>query len=115
MPYLIYAGNDGQRAAALKEFKESKEKHRILMNPATGGIGLNINEAEYKIWYSYDTNLETYLQAMDRNHRAGQTLKVTDIYMKTEHSIDDFIVDNLTGKIDIAEMLIDFRKVLMAA
>jgi len=115
MPYLIYAGNDSQRAAALQQFKDSKTHNRIIMNPATGGIGLNINEAEFKIWYSYDMNLEIYLQAMDRNHRAGQTKRVTDIYMKTEHSIDDFIVNNLQGKIDVATMLVDLREILATA
>jgi hypothetical protein len=50
-----------------------EEWRALVGTPATGGVGLTMNEADTAIFHSHHYNWEQREQAYSRNHRGGQT------------------------------------------
>lgn len=78
----------------------------LISNPRSGGIGINIVCAPYDIWYSYTYSLADYLQAKARNHRAGQTEKVTHYFLQAQNTIDCTVLNRLANKVQMSEKLL---------
>jgi len=54
------------------------------------------------VYFANDFDLETRIQSEDRAHRIGQKNPVTYIDLIAEGTIDEKIVENLRGKIDMS-------------
>jgi SNF2 family DNA or RNA helicase len=94
-----------------------KEKNRFLenkarffvANPRKGGQGLNLqHNASVEYWYSFPVELEQWLQARGRIHRAGQTKKCVYRMLEARFpdgkpTVDKRILDILTQNGDILE------------
>ena len=74
----------------------------FVVNPRTGGYGLTLTASSTLVYYSNSYDLEIRLQSEDRAHRISQTKKVTYIDLISDGTIDEFIVKNLRGKINLA-------------
>ena len=70
----------------------------LVGNPATGGYGLNLTEADTVIYYSNSYDLTVREQSEDRAHRKGQTKSVTYIDLVMTGTIDEFILKALNNK-----------------
>ena len=57
------------------------------------------------IFYSASLNLEDWLQALDRNHRIGQTSKTHVITLQCRESIDGQVYKLLDSKQDVRDLL----------
>lgn len=79
----------------------------FVSTPSCGGHGLTLNESHYVIFYNNGFKYSERLQAEDRNHRIGQSHKVTYIDIHCADSIDDRIAKALSDKEDAAT---SFRK-----
>ncbi len=91
-----------------KGHKEKKSSLKILiLNPATGGIGFDLNKAHYVYYYSNDYNAENRWQSEGRVHRAGLDHPVVykDIYCKD--SIEEEITENLLAKKKQSQEILD--------
>lgn len=94
-----------EREKALEQFKTSAEF--LVANKRCGAFGLNLQFANYAIYYSNDFSWETRSQSEDRLHRAGQTKNVHIIDLICEDTIDERVYTTLMRK----ERLVDsFRR-----
>lgn len=87
------------------------EKCRVLIaNQAAGGVGINLVEASYMIYYSKNFSLEQDLQSEARNYRGGSEIheKVTRIDLVTPGTIDDLVLDALTNKKAVGDLLLSW-------
>ena len=101
-----------KRAEALQRFKEDPTL-RFLVLSSAGSKGLTLIKSYYAVYYSQDYNLAVRLQSEDRNHRIGQSEKVTYIDLITRNTIDVNIVRALRAKKEIAhEVLDEWRNIL---
>ena len=97
-------------------FQDRKDPLRFFIgNPRTGGYGLTLTASNTVVYYSNSYDLETRLQSEDRAHRISQTKKVTYIDLMSEGTVDEFIIKNLRGKINLANKVLgeDLKKWLI--
>lgn len=95
----------GQRAA-VDRFRDDPLVRVFLGHPGSGGIGINLTCAPYSIFYSRTFSLEQWLQARARNHRGGQTEKVTHFDLVCEDTIDEIVCKKLASKLDMSDKLL---------
>lgn len=91
-----------------KKRQENRERFRndarfLVANKACGAYGLNLQFCHKIIFYNNDFDLATRLQAEDRVHRIGQEHEVEIVDICAADTIDDFIIDCLTRKENLAE------------
>lgn len=96
----------GAKDQALKDFKEKDDTKVMVSHPGSGGIGINLVEANYSIFYSRNFSLEQYLQAKARNHRAGQQKNVTHYNLVCDQTIDELVLKALDEKQEISDILL---------
>jgi len=81
----------------------------LVANDKTGGYGNNFTAITTAIYYSYNFDNNIHHQTMDRIHRIGQTEPVTYVYLRGlingHPTIDDKILNVLTGKTKLADIL----------
>lgn len=88
----------------------------IIVNPASGGTGINLKSASYSIYYSRTFNLEHYIQSKGRNYRSGSIdlhKKITHINLITINSIDEEIYKSLLEKKSLLNDLESIKKILL--
>jgi SNF2 family DNA or RNA helicase len=76
-----------------------------VLNPASAGHGLTLNEAKTAVFYSNSYNLEYRLQALRRNYRIGQTEPTLVIDFITPGTVEEKILKALTDKEELAKRL----------
>ena len=86
------------RDKAVNDFQNDKHTRFLVGNPATGGYGLNLTEAQTVVYFSNSYDLTVREQSEDRAHRKGQTKSVTYIDLVMKGTIDEFILKALNNK-----------------
>lgn len=76
------------RARELEDFKKDPKKMVLLCTIGSGGVGLNIVEANHVFFVDPWFNPQTHAQAECRVHRIGQTKPVTVTYLIMDKTID---------------------------
>jgi SNF2 family DNA or RNA helicase len=107
---------DRDRQDIVSRFQDRESSLRFFVgNPKTGGYGLTLTASHTVVYYSNSYDLEVRLQSEDRSHRISQTKKVTYIDLISEGTIDEYIVKNLRGKINLATKVLgeDLKKWLI--
>ena len=107
---------DSDRQDIVKSFQDRESNLRFFVgNPRTGGYGLTLTASHTVVYYSNSYDLEIRLQSEDRAHRIGQKEKVTYVDLISEGTVDEFIVKNLRGKINLATKVLgeDLKKWLI--
>jgi len=82
----------------LKSFKNSPRSSALLLSLLAGGVGLNIQEADYVIMFDRWWNPALEKQAINRAHRFGRELPLHVFYFLVENSIEDHILNIITQK-----------------
>jgi SNF2 family DNA or RNA helicase len=105
---LFYHGQipSRQRDGILKQFKEDKSKHVILMSYGAGSVGLNLQFCEYVFLFDRWWNPAVEDQAINRAHRIGAAGPVTVTRMLALGTIEERINDVLNHKRDIFDQII---------
>lgn len=71
----------------------------MLIQPASAGFGLNLQEGGHTlIWYTIPWSLEEYLQTNARLYRTGQTKPTAIYHLVAESTIDRHILECLNRK-----------------
>lgn len=91
---------------AVKRFTLDPRVRVFLGHPGSGGVGINLTAAPYSVFYSRTFSLEHFLQSRARNHRGGQTQKVTHFDLVVEGTIDALVQNKLAQKIAMSESLL---------
>lgn len=101
---LLYGGlTQREREIELEKFK--RNTRFLLGNKKTGGYGLNLQIANFMIFYNNDFDWGTRLQAEDRIHRIGQKNNCTYIDLVAKDTIDVQIIKNLQKKENLVDKL----------
>lgn len=102
-----------QRDAAEAAFR-SGETRLLVGNPASAGVGLNLQAASLAVYFSQSYNLEHRAQSEDRCHRAGSEIhdSVTYVDLVCEDTIDEAVRNVLAGKMALAEAVVEIRQAL---
>ena len=78
---------------------------RVYLSHVATGVGITLNSAAYMIFYALPWSLGHYLQAIDRNFRAGQLMKTFVYRLLAEGTVDRFKAIALSEKKDLSAML----------
>ena len=86
-------------SGAEKQLTEWKEDGGILaVQIQAGGLGLDLTEARYCVYYSLGFSLGDYQQSMARLHRPGQERKVEYSHLIAAGTVDTDIMRALDKK-----------------
>jgi len=96
--FSLYHGGLSEKQRNAEEARFHAGNRFFVGTAKTGGHGLTLNEAHYTIFYNNSFKYSERLQSEDRNHRIGQTNKVTYIDIRCSNSIDERIAENLAQK-----------------
>lgn len=98
----------------LKRFTKDDTCRVMIANQAAGGVGVNMVEASYSIYFSRGFALEHDLQSEARNYRGGSEIheKITRIDLVCPGSIDELVLESLRMKKNISDRILDLGKEL---
>lgn len=110
---IAYTELHGEVSARDKEtnmerFRKDPDCKVIIANQQSGGLGVNLVEASYSIYYSKNFSLEQDLQSEARNHRGGSEIhsKVTRIDLVAPGTIDELLTEALKQKKAIGDQIL---------
>lgn len=72
----------------------------VLVQVSSGSAGIDFTRARYSIFYSMGFSLGDFTQAKGRLHRPGQSNQVTHIMLTVTDSIDTYISEAISGKVE---------------
>lgn len=100
-----------ERLIGMDEFRKNPEIKVMIANQAAAGVGLNLVEASYSVYYSKNFSLEQDLQSEARNYRGGSEIhdKVTRIDLVARGTIDELITEALAGKQNISDKILGWN------
>lgn len=99
------------RQAAVDFF--TRGQARVLIgNPSSAGIGVNLVEASYSIYYSRNFSLEADLQSEARNYRGGSERhqSITRIDIVARQTVDETVLEALKNKQNVSEAILQRLK-----
>jgi len=73
----------------------------------SGGLGIDLSQARYAVYYSHGYSLGDSMQARARVHRPGQTRKVTYYHLCAEKTVDEKIIKALEKREDLVKFVVD--------
>ena len=81
-------------------------------HPASAGIGVNMTQASFAIFYSHSYNWGDDEQAEARNYRGGSEIheKITRVDIVAKNTIDEIILNALSAKKDVSESILRYMK-----
>lgn len=98
---------DGRTISVDKELSDFRDKKRYMVaHPKSARFGLTMTWCDTAVFYSYDHNLESYLQARDRIYRIGQKNKVTE-YILVSGRVEELIWKSLDKKLDFSKLAME--------
>ena len=95
------------RAAVIQDFKQNPTQSVMLLNFAVGGVGLNLQAANYVFLFDRWWNPAVEDQAIKRVHRIGQTQKVFVRRFFCKNTIEERILRKLEEKRRLFRHIID--------
>jgi SNF2 family DNA or RNA helicase len=96
----------GVRDKMTYEFADSKIKNVFIMTTA-GGEGINLQCADYIIFFDLPFNPQVIAQVEDRLHRKGQEATVNVIKLIAKDTIEDRVLEILKFKTKLFKEVID--------
>jgi SNF2 family DNA or RNA helicase len=100
-----------QRIEEMDRFRADPECRVMIANQSAGGVGINLVEASYSIYYSKGFSLEQDLQSEARNHRSGSEMhdKITRIDLVSPGTVDEVVNKALAMKQNVADALLTWK------
>lgn len=90
-----------QRDNNINIFKVSKDVNILVANINIGNVGLNLQEANYMIYYNSTFEYAKRKQSEDRIYRIGQDKNVHIIDIVSNSGIDAMVEDNIYNKTNL--------------
>ena len=110
LQYIELHGEISQkkRDESIIRFREDPEVRVVIGNQGAAGIGINLVEASYMIYFSRNFSLEHDIQSEARAYRAGseQHQKITRIDLVCKDTIDEEVLEALANKQAIGELVL---------
>ncbi len=101
-----------EKERAVDLFQKDPNCKVMIGNQASGGVGINLVEAAYAIYFSKNFSLEQDIQSEGRNYRGGSEVheKITRIDLVCPGTIDELVNEALRQKKNIGDLILDWRK-----
>lgn len=108
----LYTGDTpiAERAEIIEEFRKNQNTRIMLMNLRTGGVGLNLVEANHVILVEPYWNDAEEQQAINRVYRLGQIKQVYVYKLYVKNTIEKWLLSLQKNKKNIASYFIDKLK-----
>lgn len=109
---FIYGGmTDKERQGHIEAFQKDPEVQIMIANQQAGGIGINLIQASYMIYFSRTWSLEADIQSEARNYRGGSEIheKITRIDLIAPNTIDELILESLERKENLANNILQLK------
>lgn len=86
----------------------------LIAHPRAGGVGVNLTESAYAIYYNRGYSLTDFEQSEGRNYRGGsdQHEKITHFHLVAAGTLDDVIAEALLNKQKAAEKILAWARTL---
>lgn len=111
-PKILNGGVKGAEARA-KMIAAAEADPAFIIKESVGCEGIDLKWADMTIWIEHGPNTSDYAQMMARNHRGGQTKKVTYMHILARGTADQRVMKILQGDLDTArEMERDWRRLV---
>lgn len=81
----------------------------FIAHPKSAGMGLNLSNANYSIFYSANYSFEDYAQSKERYNRTGQTKKMTEYRLMAKGTVDKIIFRAIEMKKSLNEFITDIK------
>ena len=94
------------RVAARKRFQDPKSGVQWLVGQVRSGIGIDLYEASWEVFYSNSYSLEQRLQAEDRGHRIGLKHPLTIFDIVARDTLDPRIIATLRANKEVSDMIL---------
>jgi superfamily II DNA or RNA helicase len=104
--FEIMTGATRNRETVIHRFKHDPDCRLFLMTLKTGGLGLNLTEADTVFIYDPWWNIAAENQAIDRTHRIGQDRTVFSYKLITQGTIEERILELQRQKKELFESVI---------
>ncbi len=106
IPYVYLDGRTRDRQARVHRFQNDPETKLFLISLKAGGLGLNLNAAEYVYLLDPWWNPAVETQAIDRAHRIGQTRQVFAYRLIARDTVEEKVLELQRSKRDLADAII---------
>ena len=110
--YSLIRGDVKDRAIEVEKFQNNKDVKVFVGQLQTTGMGLTLTASDTAVFYSLSYNFADYEQAKARIHRIGQKNNCTYIHLIAKKTIDEKVMEALTKKKNIADLVVDNWKSL---
>ena len=70
-----------RRSEIFSNFQTKPDPHILIIQPRSASHGVTLTAANVVVWWSPTPSVETYIQANDRVHRAGQDTPCTVVHL----------------------------------
>lgn len=104
--YLTITGATRDRQKIVDDFQKNRRYKVLVMTLKTGGVGLNLTEADTVFIYDPWWNKAAEAQAVDRTHRIGQKSTVFTYKMIMKNTIEERIAELQEKKGELFNSLI---------
>lgn len=108
VPFAQLSGKTKDRDKIRQDFQKGLYDAMVIQI-ATGGVGITLTAANIVIFYSKDQQLDHYIQARERVHRPGQKKKVIYYHLIVRGTIDEVIMKTHQQKKSLADMVTSQR------
>ncbi len=109
--FLTGEQNAQEKQLSIDLFQRA-ESRVIIANRKAGGIGVNLTTASLSVVFSRNFSLEEEIQSDGRNYRGGSQIhaNITKINLICEGTIEEKIVEALSNKQSISNIILDLKK-----
>jgi superfamily II DNA or RNA helicase len=104
--YAYLDGRTRDREARVRQFQEDGDLRLFLISLKAGGLGLNLQAAEYVYLLDPWWNPAVEAQAIDRAHRIGQTRQVFAYRLIARQTVEEKVLELQRSKRDLADAII---------
>jgi SNF2 family DNA or RNA helicase len=100
-------GSTTHKIAAMEDRFQTQAECRVSLGIVSAGVGITLTAANFTVYYALPFNRVWYRQSLDRNHRPGQSRKITVYRLLGQGTVEPTIAGVLQRKELIAATLTD--------
>lgn len=111
LEYSMIVGGGKDHQEQIDRFVKDPNVKIMIANQQAGGIGINLVQANFAIYYSKSFSLDHDMQSEARNYRGGSEMhdKVTRIDLVAPGTIEEEVTEALASKQRIADILLKWN------
>lgn len=102
---LTLSGETQDRQSVINRFQREEDPRVLVIQTATGGLGITLTKASYAIFYSMSHSYVDYDQARARVYRIGQENKVTYLHLVGKDTVEEDILQAVQTKGSMADLV----------